>query len=460
MTLRPLHRTLDYLATTAVIVVTVLCLFYAADRVSGLMQDEPFDHAIFSKAGEQFALTGHFYPHVTEPYPTFLPGAAVFKFPPVYQLFIAPWVKNGITPAYYRNSYLACLFAYISGVLLLCRFALPKQGIGEKPLSPCLTVCTISILISVACVFEPFYSGFLLLVGEIPIFACCVLALVLSVRHPFFSGVLIALAACTKLYPIFMMLYALAALDTKPRFAWLAGFASSAILLWSLTLLLFGWQEPLYYITHILPVLLHEHPMGISENLSLIFFLFPDGITHVFAENMFTVIRIITLGLLALAIIFYKKHRTATPQHDALLYGLFITSMIICLANYWIQYEVLLLIPAVLVLTTSLQRRQPVLTMTAALLLLVLLSSQELDDTLMSAAAGPDLVSLLAKAEQKGYWLTMWETSPAAFVLMLLADIKPLAPYGLWVSSAWLLLQKQMLQKSIMQKQTANNARA
>jgi len=73
-------------------------------------------------------------------------------------------------------------------------------------------------------------------------------------------------------------------------------------------------------------------------------------------------------------------------------------------------------------------------------LLLVLLSSNELDDTLLLAAE-PDLFSLLAKAERQGYWLTVWETSPAAFTLMLLAYLKPLAPYGLWATSSWLLLQ-------------------
>lgn len=128
-------------------------------------------------------------------------------------------------------------------------------------------------------------------------------------------------------------------------------------------------------------------------------------------------------------------------NNDALLYGLLITSMIICLANYWIQYEVLLLIPATLVLATSLQRHHAVMSCVAALLWLLLLSSNELDDNLLLAYAQEPLATLAAKAEQQGVVQTLWATSRTAFLFTVIAPLKPLAPYGLWLASARLLLQ-------------------
>lgn len=438
MTPRRLPRTMDYLVMAAVLAVTALCLAYAADRVVLMMRDTPFDHAIFATAGHAFWQSGQFYPRVDTPYPTFLPGAAVFKFPPVYQLYIAPWVKDGITATYYRNSYLLCLLSYAGGMGLLCHHvlrALPSP-------SHCFCVCFTGIAISVACVFEPFYSGFLLLVGELPIFFCCVLALALMAKYPAWAGAAIAVAATAKLYPVFLLLYGVVLPSTDSRTSFVTGFASTAAGLWLTTVFVFGWQEPLYYLTHILPVLLQEHPMGISENLSLIFFLFPDGITHVFAENVFLLIRVITLSLLAWVTIRHYRQPDKNALDDALLYGLFITSMLLCLANYWIQYEVLLLVPALLVLGTSWQREQPVLTGMASVLVLVLLSSNELENRSLAAYAQEPLTALTAKADQHGYLPALWETSRTAFLFAVIAPLKPLVPYGLWAMSVWLLSRK------------------
>ncbi len=434
-----------YLFTAAVWVIAAICGFYAIERVSLLMQDPPFDHAIFTQAGHDFWRSGQFYPRVNEPYPTFLPGAAVFKFPPVYQLFIAPWVKDGITANYYRASYLFCLFCYTSGILLLCRFILQKNAQPALSVTSCFKLCMTGLIIAIACVFEPFFNGFMLLVGEIPIFFCCVLTLTLLDKKPAQAGACLALATTTKLYPVFMLLYAMSVLTAPHRNRFMAGFFAGAILLGTMTLLVFGWQEPLYYLTHILPTLLQEHPMGISENMSVIFFFFPDGITHVFAENVFLAIRLLTLGTLGWMVFRYRRY---SSDNDALLYGLFITSMIICLANYWIQYEVLLLIPALLALITSLQRRQTGLFSCAAVVLLVLASSNELHDTLLQSAllenySREELTTALQTAAQEGRLPSLWETSRAAFIVKSLASVKPLTPYALWIVTACLLLTRR-----------------
>lgn len=204
-----------------------------------------------------------------------------------------------------------CLLLYVAGVLLLCRYALHTLHSTSRNVRLCFT----GLVLAMACVFEPFYSGFLLLVGEIPIFFCCVLALVLLKNKPALAGAVLAIAATAKLYPVFMVLCAVILPAHRARVALLTGFVAAAAALWLLTLLLFGWQEPLYYLTHILPVLLDEHPMGITENLSLVFFLFPDGITHAFASNVFLLIRVLTLGLLAWGAVGLPATAPAKPQH-------------------------------------------------------------------------------------------------------------------------------------------------
>jgi len=456
MTSNIIERYLTLLVMVCVALVTALCLFYAAERVNTVMLDEPFDHAIFARAGHNFWQTGQFYPRVDEPYPTFLPGAAVFKFPPVYQLYVAPWVKQGITVQYYHASYLTCLVLYILSVMLLCRHIL----ISLQPTSRCFTVCFTGITVSTACLLEPFYSCLTLLAGEIPIFFCCVMALFFAKTRPLLAGVMIAIAATAKIYPVFMLLYVAALHSNKQRMYFFSGFIAGSSALLLLTLYFFGTPELIYYLTTVFPVLMKEHPMGISENINLIFFLFPDGITHFFAENAFIFIRLTTIALLGYITASSLKKKPRNTLDNTLLYSLLITSMVICLANYWLQYEVLLLAPSLVILGTTLRYKRYVLAIFSSVILLILISSTELADSLFNAHVNEPLAKIIEKIEIYGNFITRWKISPTAVLVAHLALIKPLAPYGLFIVTGALLMRHglQVNAQNNTRQQSAANA--
>jgi hypothetical protein len=186
---------------------------------------------------------------------------------------------------------------------------------------------------------------------------------------------------------------------------------------------------------------MNEHPMGISENINLIFFLFPDGITHIFAENTFTFIRLTTIVLLSYITVRSLQKKPRYALDDTLLYSLLITSMVICLANYWLQYEVLLLAPSLVILGTTLRYKRFVLAFFSSVILLTLISSAELADSMFTAYINEPLTTMLEKTELNGVLITQWGISPIAVLVAHLAPIKPLAPYGLFIVTGVLLMR-------------------
>ena len=252
---------------------------------------------------------------------------------------------------------------------------------------------------------------------------------------------MIAIAATAKIYPVFLLLYAAILHSNKQRMYFVCGFIAGCFLLLSLTLYFFGKSELIYYLTTVLPILMKEHPIGIFENINLIFFLFPDGITHIFAENTFTCIRFTTIALLSYITARALQKNPRNALDDTLLYSLLITSMVIFLANYWLQYEVLLLAPSLVILATTLRNKCYLLAGFSSVILLTLISSAELADAMFAASINEPLTTILEKTALNGVLITQWEISPIAVLLAHLAPLKPLVPYCLFITTGFLLLR-------------------
>ena len=430
--MKPLHRGIPIITLLLAGAVCVLSLWQAAEHIHTVMQEVPFDHAIFTQVGHAFWQSGELYPRVTAPYPTFMPGAAVFKFPPMYQLAIAPWVRHSITDAYYHAAYLVVLTLYVIAVLLLVQqvnrpfFSVQRFSI-DVALFPLLAI-------TIASLYEPFYNSFMLLVGELPILFFCTVALTLLTTRSSFAGAIIATAACAKLYPAFLLLAVFLQPTHKQRLYFVTGFVAGAAFWCSLSIMLFGWQEHLYYWQHILPVLLQEKPMSLAGNLNIVFFLFPHGITHVMAEQVFHGIRLFLLAGCALMLFRYHRaaHHLNTPHHTVLAYSTLLTTMVLWLANTWIQYELLLLLPALVALQRCLAQRQPVLLICAALILLSLLSSDDLRDRLFNDALQDPALYTLVMNTPNPDWIFIATHTPIAWLTGVLHEYKPVAPYALW----------------------------
>lgn len=424
-------------------VVCLLSLWRASDHVITLMQEEPFDHAIFAHTGHDFWQTGTLYPRVAEPYPTFMPGAAVFKFPPMYQLAIAPWVKHGITQQYYLTCYLGALALYVSAVLLIIRHAtsctrhITQQNTSRTTLFALLAT-------TFAALYEPFYNSFTLLTGELLILFCCTVACLCLTTRPALAGFMIATAACTKLYPAFMLLAAVLLPTWPSRSRYIAGFAIGMAWWCGLSLAVFGWQEHAYYLQHVLPVLLQEKPMSLAGNLNPLFFIFQNGITHVFATQAFNGIRWLTLAGCLFVLYLHRKYRTgsSSPHHTLLFTCLLMTTMVIWLANSWIQYQLLLLPSALIALRLCLLHNKPGWLAFVGFVTLILLSSEELRDRMLLEALQNPVLFARALANNTPHWLLMAQHAPLAWITGFLHDLKPLAPYALWWTLACLTFHR------------------
>lgn len=409
-------------------------LIYADFRVSGIWNTVPFDLQIFAKQAVTFWQSGQLYQRAENFYPAYLPGAAIYKFPPAYQLYIAPWLKNGIGDQFYHSAYLLAICMYVFMLVAGCfYFYRAVNSYLSRTDMLWFLLLYVPVVIVVAALYEPFYSSLGLMAAEIPIAFCLVMAMVLLARRPMFAGMMIALAATAKIYPAFMLAFFLG----KNCFSVWKGFLISSIGILSLCLAVFGVSEIWVYASQLLPGLLREWPMGITENLNIVFFLFPDGITHQLTKDIFLVVRVAVLIFLFL-ICWSVKERNVF-QH-ILLYGQFLITMIICLPNYWQQYLVLLLLPCFFALGAALILRSYVSILLVLLIMFSMLCGQNLFEYVFLSDFHGSAADLATLSERYGsFEEALPHISWVAWTVKQAAAVKPVAPYALLIVNAVLI---------------------
>ncbi|MET1081512.1 MAG: glycosyltransferase family 87 protein [Burkholderiales bacterium] len=292
------------------------------------------DFPSFMARAVDFLHTGRLYVSADN-VAAYAPGAAVYKFPPFYALFLLPFAHADLRRV--ETGHWALQIAlYLLTVMLTVVALRPRQPLRFA------IVATI-----VALNFAPFFETLYGLQVETELLLLVAVALLALLRgHEVLAGVALGVAGMLKLYPIFLLLY----LGLARRWRAVAGFLAAAAAALAVSLAVFGPAQNRLYFTRILPVMLQEQPDPSTENVA--FGRYAQtllGATPAVAKRVGQLLAVPLV--MVSAIVVYRGRRLRTVEERVPLeLALFVALMLLCLANSWTHYQLLLLIPILVLL--------------------------------------------------------------------------------------------------------------
>jgi hypothetical protein len=400
------------------------------------------DMEIFSGAGKNYLNTGHLYIRSNNYAKAYAPGEGIYKFPPAYQLSILPLLK------YYPDNFqfllaqrVIQLFLYLSASIILIatigrHFIWHKQSIMHKSHR---YAAIQFILISLIFTFWSmgFFESFSGIEPEIPVYFLLVLTLYFSTTTPLLSGAFIAMAAAIKIYPIFIILYFVLKPNTKALFGFITGF----LLITLFSIYYIGIGEHIFYLKNILPVLLQENAVYHIQNKTIESFFHAVNLIPVINGKITEITRII--ALITIVMTGWVMNRKPA-QHSILLFGMLISGLLLCLSNYWQQYQIILAIPLFALVAYSLKKR-----MTALYIIIVITGIamsiqeawfQDLKESVFNQMTDQlrNNIYLFEKSHQDSDPVLFF--FPFMWVLYCLRDFVFLSPAILFATSVWILV--------------------
>jgi hypothetical protein len=318
-------------------------------------QQNTTDMTIFAGAAKHFLATGNLYVRSDNYAHTYAPGAGVYKFPPAYQLTVLPLLK--LFPAEFsfllaeRMLYLALYL--IASILVVLRAG--REWIWRER-SPFATECRGDALLFLLCAAlvtlwsMGFFECFSGIEPETLVFFFMALCLYFHARHDLLSGLALGVAVTIKLYPLLMLFAFIFPLRARALGGFMLGIAAVTVL----SIAMVGIGEHYFYVEHVLPVLLHETPIYHIQNKTVEAFfnalnLIPamTGTITSFVRNL-TLLSLLGLGVWAVRVkprpsFFYVLACTLAP--------------LLCLANFWQQYHILLALPLLSLLAYAIRER-------------------------------------------------------------------------------------------------------
>ena len=292
------------------------------------------DFRLFWEQVVSFLETGSLYPH-DDPVATYQPSAWVYKFPPLYAALLIPLAKWGTLENVFLYHYILQLVLY-GGFVVLALFMFR----GTDPLPYTIVVLIMSLN------YEPFIETIDVLQLETPFLLLLTLCLFFHWRRwDSWAGAILGFCAMLKVYPAFMLVYFV----LKRRWAAVAGFAISVAVLFGCCLVVVGSRETIAYFLEVLPVLLRETSIVLPENLGMGKYL--QSLGGLEAGTAKTVATILSVGvvLVSSGALYLNRKFEADEHRIALEYSLFIPVMLLCMPNSWVNYQLLLLLPMIVV---------------------------------------------------------------------------------------------------------------
>lgn len=346
--------------------------------------------------------TGRLYPQAHD-LDQFLPGSAVYKFPPFYAAVLRLWRLFGLGDGVFAFHAALQVALHLASALLVL-LAWPRRSATAVALALLLTLN-----------HGPFFETVWRLQAESWIAFLVALALLLASRgRDFAAGFLVGLAAMLKLYPAVLLAYFAA----TRRFSGIAGFALGAAAGLGAGLLAFAPEESGIYFGRLLPFMLQETAVeGFgTEGMGL-----PRYVLALLDTDPQTAKRIATgLVLLVTAATAWLAQRHAgagsVPLGRALAFALFVPPTIQLMPNSWANYQLLLLLPLVALLGAGLARWPA----TAAPL---------------SLAA---VAAVLLAYHQQTHDFAGWPPERGAFFVAW-QTLRGACPWLVWGAGAWLL---------------------
>ena len=291
------------------------------------------DFPIFMARAADFLHTGQLYVSADN-LVAYGPGTPVYKYPPFYALFLLPFAHADLRQVEYCH-WLLQIALYVLAVMLTVVALRPRH-----PLRFALVAAIVAL--NFAPFFETLYG---LQVETVLLLLLAVALLALRQGYEFAAGLALGLAAMLKVYPILLLLY----LGVARRWRAVAGFAAAAALALVLSLAAFGPEQSRLYFTRILPTISQEYPVRSAENVAFGRYARLLGATPEVAKRVGQLIAVPFVMASALAI--HRRRRLrAGEEHAPLELSLFVSLMLLCLANSWTNYQLLLLVPILVLL--------------------------------------------------------------------------------------------------------------
>jgi len=154
---------------------------------------------------------------------------------------------------------------------------------------------------------------------------------------------MLGISCMLKIYPVFLIGFSILIKNKMNVF----GFAIACLLATALTTAYFGLDENIFFFVTLLPVLLSEQVSDYGSNMNIQAFLLSTGLMG----EGFPLFDIQRVGLISILAIITYQHRNAFEKNITLILSLWICSMLLLLSNYWLQYQLLLLIPIIILLS-------------------------------------------------------------------------------------------------------------
>jgi hypothetical protein len=410
-----------------------------ASRNINSFYEVPIDFLTFVKAAENFTETGELYQRVDNYPDRYHPSAVIYKFPPPYQFNTYPFANiekttKAMSVTVMKIFFMVCFVG--TGMLLYI------QAIKTFQLDDFRKIILASLITITLGNFTPFLEAIRWLIIEIPATLLLFAGFMITTRLPRISGAICAYFACIKLYPVFIFGYYLYRKNIKA----LQGFIAACLVIGLFSLWLFGWQEHVFYLTHILPVLLNEPVILKNVNMNLEMFFYHLGIIDNITGNIHSITRL--AFLVCFVFILYRSYRhLENGAFQLLTFCLFICTMFFCFPNYWPQYQVYMIIPlfTLFAYSLTLPTRPAIVNFVVLAVCVIFLCTPILlwMDTMKEdlAQAGVDQMEALKEASEQGELVTLWKYSKAGVVYYFLYICRALVPLLCWVLLARAILR-------------------
>jgi len=412
------------------------------------------DMDIFAGAGKSYLQTGKLYQRSENYQKTYAPGAGVYKFPPAYQLTIIPLLKLEMDPFnFLLVERIVQLVMYLSATMMII-VIIGKYFIWmENPVFhiSCRYKSCQFILISLLVTFWSmgFFESFVGLEPEILVYFLLALAFHFSIKRTFLSGAIIACATAIKIYPVLMLLFFIFKKDKRA----ISGFIVGIVLINSLSIFYIGIGEHIFYIKNILPVLLKEKAIYHTQNYTIESLFHAEKIISNISGVITSVTKLITVFIVFITgLLIYRKHGKETTRDTLILFGMLVSSLLLCLSNYWQQYQVILMIPLLCLLACSLQKKS-IFLYTIIMIISIATSIQEgwyqdISKEILGSGINEQYSEIVRFLSLHPLWNThvILFFTPLLWIFMRFRDLVFLAPGILFLFSGILIFRENLNQ--------------
>jgi len=413
------------------VILSLASIFSFAYRNHSSFYETPIDFLIFIHAGDNFKTTGQLYERADNYADKYHPSAAIYKFPPAFQLMLMPLLE--LPESINAQAFMRLLLTGMYVLSLALLFFYIRHHFKLRAEQTLYFGATLTII---GCWFMPFFESIRWLLTEIPLLLLFIVSFLLLTKNRFSSGTsgaLLAYAACAKIYPLFLFGYHLFQSFLHKKSAAIWGFIAGVIGTLALALYFYGIDEHAFYLKNILPVLLNEPITDKWVNLNIEKFLFVTGVIPKVTGSIFPIIRALFVGGLVLCLFSFRQ---PLAKKEWLVFSLFATTMFFCFPNYWPQYQIYLIIPIAFLSATYIKNNKPFLLAVLLISISTLFVPDLLWKTILNwdlARQGLDIEMVGKESYLYGTNLTLLKYSPATWLFYYLYEYRAVTPVVLWV---------------------------